>query len=455
MSNPQYYELMCRDHVVASFLWDSESSQVVGKARVHDIEYAPFGCIDRTGVISKVSLSTWLSNRSIPALRPHAVERLQEQGISSSVDLMVVGFGLSLSDQYWIKPQGENLCWDDVNYFDHEFSPLLGELLLNHDPDSIPKLQQALSDSAMSLGASPDAALNGNLPKRWECRGGERVLVKGGKPENRFQEPANELATTALCGLVLGKEDYVPYHVEGTSFPDYRSVCPCMVDARTEFVPAISLYRSFKKQNNENLYGFFVRVCREHGLEPTQSLEKMLTVDFLTANWDRHWNNFGVFIDCETREWLRVSPIFDTGESFWCDKALTQAFDGYRTKAGAERPFGTDIDAQFERYCTDLSWLDTDALQEFIPLAREALTTNAMVVAEPGRLDVIERALQQRVDAVIQRAERNRGRLIKSISMARSESFAQRCEQARIGSAAHEGSKSCENGIKRDGRNAR
>ena len=68
-------------------------------------------------------MNTWLSNRSIPALRPHAVERLQEQGISSSIDLMVVGLGLSLSDQYWIKPQGENLCWDDVNYFDHEFSP--------------------------------------------------------------------------------------------------------------------------------------------------------------------------------------------------------------------------------------------------------------------------------------------------------------------------------------------
>ena len=52
-----------------------------------------------------------------------------------------------------------------------------------------------------------------------------------------------------------------------------------------------------------------------------EDVEKMLTIDYLMANFDRHWNNFGVLIDSESREWLRAAPVFDTCLLYTSDAA--------------------------------------------------------------------------------------------------------------------------------------
>ena len=91
--------------------------------------------------------------------------------------------------------------------------------------------------------------------------------------------------------------------------------------------------------------GVCLSACAAHGLDVREDVEKMLVVDYLMANFDRHWNNFGVLIDSESREWLRAAPVFDTGESLWCDRELSQPFDGYTTpRAGMMRPFARKLD---------------------------------------------------------------------------------------------------------------
>lgn len=84
---------------------------------------------------------------------------------------------------------------------------------------------------------SPDSALNGNLPKRWEIRGGERMLIKSGKAANLFQEPFNERIATLLCALIMDGTGYVPYELVRNGYPAYVSSCPCMVDDRMKFDP--------------------------------------------------------------------------------------------------------------------------------------------------------------------------------------------------------------------------
>ena len=68
----------------------------------------------------------------------------------------------------------------------------------------------------------------------------------------------------------------------------------------------------------------------------------------LMANFDRHWGNFGVIVETETRRWVGLAPIYDTGESLWCDRALANDFRPY-TKALYPMPFSTDISSQVER----------------------------------------------------------------------------------------------------------
>ncbi len=43
------------------------------------------------------------------------------------------------------------------------------------------------------------------------------------------------------------------------------------------------------------------------------SINKMIVLDFIIANEDRHFNNFGAIRDAETLKFISFSPIFDSG----------------------------------------------------------------------------------------------------------------------------------------------
>ena len=389
--------LMCRDHEVAEFTWNHGYQTVTGKTHTIDAAHAPLMSTDPSGNITRDRLSNWFKNRGIPDFRPDAVERLRAVGFPSAASLMATGFGASLSDQYWIRPAGSTSAWRDVNCFENDFSEDLGELLLPHDASSVPSLIEKIKGNADILASSPDAALNGNLPKRWMIEDGRRVLVKAGRPSNRFQEPFNEEIASVLCSRLLDDGDYVAYDLEDGGFMKWASRCETMTDQFTEFVPAYALLCSSKRPSDLGLYNFYVRACAERGLDVRRDVEKMLVIDYLMANFDRHWNNFGVLIDSESREWLRAAPVFDTGESLWCDLDIAQRFGGYTTpRAGMMRSFARKIDSQLDRYCLDLSWLDLSGLKGFSEQACDILLGNPFIANEPGRIDKIKEAIDLR-----------------------------------------------------------
>lgn len=195
--------LMCRDHEVAEFTWNHDRQTVTGKTHIIDAAHAPLMSTDPSGNITRDRLSNWFKNRGIPDFRPDAADRLRAVGYPSAASLMASGFGASLSDQYWIRPAGSASTWRDVNCFENDFSEELGELLLPHDASSVPSLIEKIRGNADLLASSPDAALNGNLPKRWTIEGGQRMLVKSGRSSGRFQEPFNEKIASVLCSRLL------------------------------------------------------------------------------------------------------------------------------------------------------------------------------------------------------------------------------------------------------------
>ena len=71
----------------------------------------------------------WWADRSIPSSRSGVKEALNEIGLADTKMLLVRSFGLSLSDQYWIKPDGTDLEWKRINFFDNAFSDDIGNVL--------------------------------------------------------------------------------------------------------------------------------------------------------------------------------------------------------------------------------------------------------------------------------------------------------------------------------------
>ncbi|MFT0899085.1 hypothetical protein [Candidatus Methanoprimaticola sp. MG2] len=129
---------------------------------------------------------------------------LERLDIVRTEALLMRSYGLSLSDQYWIRPAGSGLDWADVNFFDNGFSDDMGDLLFGKE------VWQGLLDLT-----SPDNASDGLLMKRWKIIGGKRYLMKSGTMPF-MQEPFNEVMASIIAdSLGMPHIDYGIVEHEG------------------------------------------------------------------------------------------------------------------------------------------------------------------------------------------------------------------------------------------------
>lgn len=106
----------------------SDSGYIVGINKIIDAEAFPVGVITDNNINNTVgSLNVWWHSRAIPASRDGLKFVLQTYGIETTTKLAARSLGLSLSDQYWLKPSGSSIEWQDVNFFTNEFSSDLGD----------------------------------------------------------------------------------------------------------------------------------------------------------------------------------------------------------------------------------------------------------------------------------------------------------------------------------------
>ncbi|MEG2685051.1 MAG: hypothetical protein RR929_03200, partial [Erysipelotrichaceae bacterium] len=185
------YRLMNKDIEILDFSYDEETHNIDKIIDLIHPEYAPLGIIDYKTGISRKSFNNWWRDRAIPASRSKFKEVLEQLDITSSIELLERCFGLSLSDQYWIKEEDSLVSWSDVNFLTNDFSEDMGKLLMG---------QRNCTDSLNIF--SPDNSSDGNLRKKWKIINGKRCLIKSGNTLNN-QEPFNEVIATKLYEKIL------------------------------------------------------------------------------------------------------------------------------------------------------------------------------------------------------------------------------------------------------------
>lgn len=335
------YTLMHKNIPVVDMAID-ETGYIAKLLDAFDASHLPVGInISKTGIDRK-ALSDWWTGRSIPASRSGLDEALQSIGIASPTLLLKKCFGLSLSDQYWICPKGSGLLWESINFFQNDFSKDMGEILFGHEPPD---------PDCVNL-TSPDNTSDGWLRKKWIIADGKRYLMKGGSFPYH-QEPFNEVVASAVMRR-LGV-NHINYTLTMDGDQPY-SLCENFVTHDTELVPAWRIAQTQKKPNNMNLRDHFLACCDTLGIPDVRNaLGRMLTVDYIIANEDRHWNNFGCVRNADTLEWLGLAPVYDSGTSLWYNRPGV----GSRVEC---KPFRKYHDEQI-KLVDDLSWFDADALQ--------------------------------------------------------------------------------------------
>ena len=138
--------------------------------------------------------------------------------------------------------------------------------------------------------------------------------------------------------------------------------------------------QSRKKPNDLSDYEFYLNCAEQLGVRNIrEQTEKMIVLDFLIGNEDRHFNNFGLIRNAVTLEWIGAAPIFDCGTSLW-----------YNTQESLIKPLSPNLPAKpFKKthreqikLVKDFSWVDLKALDGMKEEMEEILSQSPYISKE-------------------------------------------------------------------------
>lgn len=302
--------LMNKNTEVLLAKYDSATGVFTEIYDVYDINYAPYilksfyTSDDINGTPFRTNLSEWFKGRGIPSWRDKLDLLLHRLNITAPYELLDKAFGLSLSDQYWLKPYGTDIKYEDVNFFDNEFDYAeFMEASLSKNSKTIQKVASL---------KTPNNTTDGMLKKAWIIENGTRYLLKGGY-KNEVLQPFNEVLASEICKR-LGF-NHIEYTLD-TYKDTVVSKCPCFITKDTELITCYQIKNDMKRHDNLEDYEEYIKKLKDEGIKDARiKLENMYILDFLIMNEDRHLNNFGIIRDVNTLKWLDVAPIFDNGQS--------------------------------------------------------------------------------------------------------------------------------------------
>ncbi len=271
--NKHDYEIMSGDTVVAT--WCN------GELSVQKKELMPL-------YLNRIrNADMWLETRAIDSHRANSrllkkALRLTEKDDVSTV--MHVN-AATITDNYWIRPLNSDLTYEDVKFSDDYFS----NLALRGTYDSFNKA--ALSKRSKT----PELTNTGSFEKCWKLRNGQWWMHKRATHSELFSE---------LFVFELGKKLDMNMAVY-----ERENGCIKSLDftngASVNFEPA----SAFMGDNED--YCDVIRELQKLYPDAIPDYIRLIFLDTLVANPDRHTNNFGLLRDINTGKIIGFAPNYD------------------------------------------------------------------------------------------------------------------------------------------------
>ena len=246
----------------------------------------------------------WLETRAIDSHRANsrllkkALRLVEKDDISTVIHVN----GATITDNYWIREIGSNLTYNDVKFSDDYFS----NLALKGNYDSFNRAANS------KRSKTPELTNVGSFEKCWKLRNGKWWMYKKATHDEMF----SELFVYEL-GQVLGMNMAIYERGEG-----YIKSLDFTNGASVNFEPA----SSFVGDNDD--YVAVVKALESICPKAIPDYIRMIFMDTICANPDRHTNNFGLLRDVKTGEFIGFAPNYDN------NMALISR--GYPSKPGAK-----------------------------------------------------------------------------------------------------------------------
>ena len=351
--NGKATHILKHKNISAAYLWVSEG-QVLDVTEIKEPEHLPYKYIGEKGKNVKL-LNNWLEKRGIPFSREDFELIMEKYNVKTSKELAILGNGLNLTDHFWLCDIKNEKKWEDVNFLDNKFSTRIGEVL----PEIAEKYEGF---------ANPDFSSNGRLKKFWLIDGEKRILCKDGSGDIK-QEPFNEYIASEISksfGI-----DHVEYRLLDYNEKIYSS-CGCMIDKNVEFVNAFNVF--LDAENSGSKYNGYIKICENRGIKNArEEVDKMIVVDYLIRNTDRHIGNYGILRNSETLKWEKIAPLFDNGNSLWHNAQGIKYING-DTKSSS-RSFTGENEKNIS-LVGNIGWYDKSKINNVDEIMKKAFKSN-------------------------------------------------------------------------------
>jgi hypothetical protein len=366
-----------------------EDYRIESIQKVHDRNRLPIG-IREAEKIRAADLDAWLFSRAIPEKREGLELILESNNVESNRELLIRNLGLGLSDHYWIRAESSGYTWKEVNFFENNFGGEGDDIFIGD------------YKGKLSGERTPNGVSSGMLPKKWIIQGDERHLMKGSDDVYR-QEPFNE--KTASCFLDKLSVDHVKYELIWYKKTAY-SLCKNMLGTENELISAYYIQKIKMRDKGISYYEHYIGCCTTLGLSEDirSELEKMIVVDYIIGNTDRHWSNFGIIRDANTLKAERLAPLYDNGASFFTKihHMAIPSKNRFLTCQSFKRQQNDNI-----KLVRDFSWIQKEAVKELPDLVEQTLSRNKFV--DNDRRSAIAHGIRERIQMMERHMSRNKG----------------------------------------------
>lgn len=238
--------------------------------------------LKNTGNVKK-----WLETRAIDCHRANsrllkkALRLIEKDDISTVLSVNAV----TITDNYWIKPINSDLTYEDVR-FDNDY---FATLALTGSYDSFNKAANSKKSK------TPELTNIGSFEKCWKLRKGQWWMHKKANHDEMFSELFIYKLGIEL-GFKMAEYERGSGVIKTKDFTD---------NALVNFEPAFSF------MGDDEDYIKTVEMLKVICPDAVGDYVKLLFLDTICANPDRHTFNFGILRDADTGEVLGLAPNFD------------------------------------------------------------------------------------------------------------------------------------------------
>lgn len=305
MIQKEVYEIMHGGKIAAAL--DTQ-----GHCRLYDDRYMPYQLYLEEGtdldtlVNNMTNFYYWCASRVLTLDRKYAKEIMNSIGASQArtdrdrARISLSYHCLTLTDIHWVRKAGEEITFQEINLYENHLDNALVDLALRG--------RQITVENSYLI--SDDLSTGGCFPKAWLREADSFLLLKDGA-DNCVED---ELLASKICQCFCYRQ--VKYEAK---WYDGQKVSACRI--------ITSLKYSIVSREALDIYAL------NRDMDPLEyildldsySYYMMNILDYLVGNTDRHWGNWGLWVDNQTNRPIGLHPYMD----------LNQVFRAYDTLEGA------------------------------------------------------------------------------------------------------------------------